>query len=154
GKSLTVAILGLHAALFNEGAEVLIVSPSQRQSSELFLKITGFYRDLGNPVPAEAETQTMLTLTNGSRVVSLPGSPKTIRGFSAVHTLIVDEAAMVTDDIFAAISPMLAASRGRLILLSSPLGKRGYFYDMFEQSNDFEKYRIVATECPRISAEF
>jgi hypothetical protein len=133
----------------------VLVSPSQRQSSELFLKLVGFYGALGHPVPREGETRTTLALGNGSRVVALPGSPTTIRGFSGVHTAIVDEAALVPDELLVAVTPMLAASRARLVLLSSPMGQRGYFYAAWARSGgDFEKIAVTADRCPRISAEF
>jgi hypothetical protein len=155
GKSTTTAILGLHAALYHPGATVVVVSPSQRQSSELFLKLAGFYGALGHPVPREHETKTTLSLGNGSRVVALPGSPTTIRCFSGVHTAIVDEAALVPDALLVAVSPMLAASRGKLVLLGSPMGQRGYFHAEWARAGgDFEKVAVTADRCPRISPEF
>jgi len=54
GKSTTVATIAVHAALFEPGALVLLVSPSLRQSAELFKKAVGLYRALGRPVPAAA----------------------------------------------------------------------------------------------------
>ncbi len=52
GKSTTTAALALHEALYRPPALVLLVSPSERQSQELFLKVTTFYTELGKPVPA------------------------------------------------------------------------------------------------------
>ena len=40
GKSTTASIIGLHQALFYPGSLVLLVSPSLRQSSELFRKVS------------------------------------------------------------------------------------------------------------------
>jgi hypothetical protein len=155
GKSTTTAILALHTALFDPGALVLLLSPSQRQSGELFRKVTGFYADLGQIVPPEQETALSLTLQNGSRIVSLPASPETVRGYSGVRLLIIDEAAMVQDDLFVAVSPMLAVSQGRLLALSTPLGKRGWFYDSWENSQDpWERVRVTAEDCPRIDRAF
>src|SRR3712207_2598818 len=56
GKSTTVAVLAVHTALYDPGALVLLLSPTERQSSELFKKCTAIYRALGRPVPAESET--------------------------------------------------------------------------------------------------
>jgi hypothetical protein len=50
----------------------------------------------------------------------------TIRGFSGVAPLIVDEASRVSDELYQAIRPMLAASGGEILLLSTPFGKRGF----------------------------
>src|SRR5947209_15007996 len=77
GKSTTTAVLALHTLLFDPGALVLLISPSERQSGELFLKVMGFYDAIGRPIRCEKETALTATLANGSRLISLPGSPDT-----------------------------------------------------------------------------
>lgn len=154
GKSLTVAMLATWTALFQPESLILMLSPSQRQSGELFKKCLAIYRDLGKPVPAEAETALHLSLGNGSRIASLPGKEGTVRGFSGVRLLIVDEAAWVPDDLYAAVRPMLAASRGRLIALSTPHGTRGWYWESWRGEEPWERYEVPAALCPRISAEF
>lgn len=155
GKSTTTAILALNTALFYAGSLILLLSPSLRQSGELFRKLTGFYADLGKPIPPERETALSLTLANGSRVISLPANPGTIRGYSAVDLLIIDEAAMVPDDLFVAVNPMLAVSQGRLVCLSTPLGKRGFFFEAWNDPQvDWERFKVTAKDCPRIAPEF
>jgi len=67
-------------------------------------------------------------LPNGSRIEALPGSEKTVRGFSGTSLLILDEAARVDDELYYAVRPMLAVSGGALMLLSTPFGKRGIFH--------------------------
>src|SRR5262252_6709951 len=119
GKSTTTASLALHTALYQPGALVLLLSPSLRQSAELFKKVIGAYRTLAATVPPEAESALRLELTNGSRIVSLPGTESTIRGFSGVTLLVVDEASRVEDSLYYAVRPMLAVSGGRLIALST-----------------------------------
>jgi hypothetical protein len=155
GKSTTTAILALHRALHVPDSTVLMGSPGLRQSGLLFRKLLAFYRRLGRPVPAEAETRLTLELTNGSQVHSLPGSEQTVRGFSAVDLLLVDEASRVDDDMLAALRPMLAVSGGRLIAMSTPFGARGWFFEAWEHGGPgWERVRIDATQCPRISPEF
>jgi hypothetical protein len=131
---------------------VLIVSPTQRQSSELFKKVIVFYKQLGRPIEPEAENALSLTLENGSRVVSVPGSESGIRTYSA-DLLIIDEAARVGDEVFSAISPMVAVTGGRIIAMSTPAGRRGWWYEA-SLSKRWEHLTAKATECPRISAEF
>jgi hypothetical protein len=92
---------------------------------------------------------------NGSRIVSLPSSEATIRGFSGASLIIEDEAARVSDQLYYAIRPMLATSSGRLILMSTPFGKRGHFYEAWENGGDlWERIMIPASACPRISPQF
>lgn len=128
GKSTTTAVVACHTAIYKPGSLTLLVSKSLRQSSELFAKVSGF---LSRIPEAKLTTNNKLSceLANGSRIISLPGDGDSIRGFSAVTLLIEDEAAFVEDALYMAVRPMLAVSGGRLILMSTPHGKRGHFYD-------------------------
>jgi Terminase large subunit, T4likevirus-type, N-terminal len=154
GKSTTAAILALHTALYEAPALVLMLSPGQRQSGELFKKCTGAYKRLGRPVPAEAETALTLELDNGSRIVALPGNEATVRSYSGVALLLVDEAARCPDPLYYSVRPMLAVSGGRLITMSTPFGKRGFFWSEWTEGTNWERYEVPATECPRITPEF
>lgn len=48
---------------------------------------------------------------------------------------------------------MLATTNGRTWLMSTPFGKRGFFWEA-SQSEAWERVIVPATECPRISAGF
>jgi hypothetical protein len=156
GKSTISAVLALHRALFHPNSLVLVLAPALRQSQELFGKVAGFYRVLGRPVPAQAERRLSLELENGSRVVTLPGTERTVRGFSGAALLLVDEAARVDDALYYAVRPMLAVSGGSLVMLSSPYGKRGVFFEEWANGTRgaWKRYEVPATKVPRISKEF
>src|ERR671934_975675 len=154
GKSTITSILAVHTALYEPGSLVLLLSPTLRQSGELFKKCAGVYQALGRPVPSDSESALQLELENGSRVVSLPGKEGTIRGFSGVRLLAIDEAAWVPDDLYLAVRPMLAVSQGRLVALSTPHGTRGWFYESWRGQERGERYEVPATSCPRISPAF
>jgi hypothetical protein len=156
GKSTMSAVIALHRALYYPGSLILCLAPALRQSQELFGKIAGFYRDLGRPVAPQGERKLSLELENGSRIITLPGSEKTIRGFSGVALLVVDEAARVDDALYFAVRPMLAVSGGSLMMLTTPYGKRGVFYEEWTSGSSAggERYEVLASECPRISEEF
>jgi hypothetical protein len=154
GKSTTTAILALLVALYQAGALVLLVSPSQRQSGELFRKVVGHYDTLGRPLGAVEDSATTLALSNQSRIVSLPCSPATIRGYSGPRLVVIDEAALCPDDLFATMLPMLAVSRGRLVCLSTPMGQRGFFFEQWESGIGWERIKATAVDCPRIAPEF
>jgi hypothetical protein len=155
GKSTVVAALALHAALTGPGQLVLLLSRAQRQSAELFRKVMDFYQALDRPVPAAAESALGLELANGSRIVSLPGQEENIRSFSGVNLLVLDEAARVPDELYKAVRPMLAVSGGRLVLLSTPFGKRGFFYEAWQdRKGGWEKFEVTAREVPRIAPAF
>jgi hypothetical protein len=155
GKSTTVAVLALHVALYMPGSLILLVSPSQRQSRLLFDKVIGFLRQLEPVEQLEEDNRLSATLANNSRIVSLPGDSKTVRGFSGPALVVEDEASRVDDAIQAAIRPMLAVSGGRLILMSTPAGRRGHFYTaMTGDDEEWERITITAEQCPRITQDF
>lgn len=157
GKSTTSAALAVHQAVYQSNSLTLLIAPSLRQSQELFRKVKDILIALESPFSPQIteESSLRLELANGSRIVSLPGSEQTIRGFSSVGLLIVDEAAVCEDALFFSIKPMLAVSGGRVILLSTPRGKRGFFFDAWENGgDDWQRIKITAEQCPRISPQW
>ena len=155
GKSQTAAALALREALLKPPALVLLLSPTQRQSGELFKdKVRRLYNGLGRPVACVQETALTMELANGSRIIALPGEEETIRGYSGVNLLVVDEAARVHDALYYSVRPMLAVSRGSLVALSTPFGRRGWFYDEWIGGNPWDRVMVTADQCPRITAEF
>jgi Terminase large subunit, T4likevirus-type, N-terminal len=154
GKSTTTALIALHEALYNAPAMIILVSPSQQQSGELFRKIHGFWQQLPGAPTASQESLTRMELSNKSRIISLPGSERTVRGFSAATLIIMDEASRVPDELLAAIRPMLATTAGRFFALSTPAGRRGWFYESWISGDGWERVQVKADECPRISPAF
>jgi len=157
GKSTVCAVLGLHQAVYTPDSLVLLLSPSLRQSTELFKKLRNIYNEIESPSSAKIieESATRISFDNGSRVVCLPGSEATIRGFSSVSLLIIDEASRVEDSLFFSVKPMLAISAGRIILLSTPFGRRGFFFNVWSEGGaDWNRTRIEASQCPRIAPEW
>src|ERR1035437_6981280 len=120
GKSTITAAKAVHQAYHTAESLTVVVSPSFRQSGEFLRKATGFARMLGIRSKGDGDNEISLELPNGSRIVGLPGTEATIRGFSAVSLLLVDEAARCSDDLYLAIRPMLAVSDGTLWLMSTP----------------------------------
>ncbi len=182
-----VAALVTLTALLKPPAMILLLSPTQRQSGELFRKVKGFYRALSRPrgpqrflpVPVRElerrqllgpdgdtvqESALQMELANGSRIISLPGKADTVVGYSGVNLLVIDEASRVADSLYRAVRPMLAVSNGRLVCLSTPLGKRGFFYEEWQgvgpdgrplpHRDVWRRIQVRASECSRISPEF
>jgi hypothetical protein len=147
-------ILALHKALIERGSLILILAPAERQAKELFSKVAEAYRALGHIIPADSYRKMGMELANGSRIEALPGTEKTIRGFSGVDLLLVDEASRVVDELYYAVRPMLAVSRGRLMMLSTPYGKRGVFFEEWSGGEGWERYEVRVEECERIPPSF
>jgi hypothetical protein len=154
GKSTICALLALQTAVCTPDALVLLISPSQRQSSELFRKVLHHYRSLREPPDLNMMSAARLEFKNGSRIIALPGSGETVRGFSGAAAVIVDEAARVDEDIMAAVRPILATTMGRLVCLTTPAGPRGWFHSEWRDGLGWHRIKVTAREIPRISAEF
>jgi hypothetical protein len=154
GKSSTSAGLAIRTALLEPNSPVLLLSPSLRQSGELFRKVFDLYTALGRPVPAVRESALQLELANGSRIVSLPGTEGTVRGFSRVRLLIIDEAARVLDPLYLSVRPMLAVSKGRLVALTTAFGQRGWFHAAWAGADAWKRVMVTADQVPRITPEF
>lgn len=152
GKSTVCALRAAHQAIYRPGTLTLLISRGQRQASEIFLKVSSVFRQLG--IRLRVDNQASCELMNGSRVVSLPGDAQTIRGYSP-QTVIFDEAGFVPDEVYNSVRPMLSVTRGQLFLISTPNGRAGFFHDeWFHGGPGWYRELVPASECPRISAEF
>ncbi len=151
GKSTTCAALAVNQAIYDPGL-VLLIAPAQRQSAELFRKVNEVYRALPNVPRVVQESAMRMELANGSRIIALPGVEQNIRGYSGAKTVIIDEASRVDDGLFAAVRPMLATTQGRLVALTTPYGKRGWFYEAWEHGEGWHRTQVTANDCPRIDA--
>ena len=155
GKTTTTAVVALETACHVPNSLVLIGAPAQRQSGEMLRKVRDCHSRLEGAPDLPGDSVLKLEFANGSRILALPGDAKTIRGLSAPALVIVDEAAFADDDLIQALRPMLAVSNGQLIALSTPNGKRGWFYEQWHSGDDsWRRFRVPATDCPRISKEF
>jgi hypothetical protein len=155
GKSTTTAILALWRALHFPRSLILLVSPSLRQSAELFKKVAEFLALLSVRPALTEDNKLSLQMANGSRIVSLPAKESNVRGFSGPSLIIEDESARVTDDLYLAMRPMLAISGGAHILMSTPFGKRGHFYEAWENGGQsWDRIEVTASDCPRITPAF
>lgn len=172
GKSTVIGGIALHAGLFADESLTLVFGPTERQSKELFAKIARLYlaylEDDDDPVSFATPRDRMrravgyarevrkmgLTLPNGSRIEALPATAYTARGYTP-DVIIVDEAAYCTNEFYEGITPSQAVvSDYELVLASTPYGKRGFFYEEWEDGEDFERYEVPYHDCPRISDRF
>jgi len=156
GKSTVSSALGLHESIYRRPSFGLVVAPSQDQSAELMMKFDEFRQavELSSDY-LDTDTKLAVRFANGNRFIARSGSEKTARSFSAVTLLLEDEASRVLDDLYNSVRPMLAVSNGRHIVMSTPFGKRGHFYKIWNnERNLWEAYKVPAEMCPRITPEF
>lgn len=149
GKSTVAGVKAAHRAVFFPKSLIVIVSKSQRQAGETFRKALDAYYAMGSPVAMVNLSTLYAEFENGSRIISLPGKEGTIRGYSAVSLLLIDEASRVPEDIYRAVRPMLAVSQGQLGIMSTPFGIRGFFHkEWMNETNGLKKYKASADSIP------
>jgi hypothetical protein len=155
GKSTVTAAKAVHRAYSEAGSLILVVAPCLRQSGEFLRKAEAFVGRLGLRVRTHGGNAMSIAFPNGSRIVGLPGNEATTRGFSNAALILIDEAGWVPDDLYWAMRPTLAVGNGDLWLMSTPNGKRGFFYEEWAHGGDeWERISVTATECPRIKRDF
>lgn len=155
GKTTTAVVLALATVVYGRpGSTVVVVSPSQRQSTEMMTRLRAGFDALGRPVPTTGDRATELALVTGSRAIALPASEATGRGLSP-DLLLLDEAARIPGAVYLAHRPSLAASGGRLVALSTPFGRRGWFAEGWhDETADWHRVKVTAEDCPRISSRW
>ena len=149
GKSTIVSIKAGDYALNNENKAVMIIAKVERQALLLFEKILShiYMKDKKQIKKGkDRPTKHKLMLKNGSIIHCLPAgeSGYGIRGFT-IDLLIADEAAFIPDDVWAAVTPMLATTGGDIWLLSTPFGRQGYFYKCFNNPN-YTQFHVSTPE--------
>jgi uncharacterized protein YuzE len=148
GKSRSASWKALWYAITHAEAEVLLTAKTQRQSMELFRQIKAEIRQSeaeNSEWGIQRETRTEVNFSNGSRIVCLPlgRDGSNIRGYGA-DLLIVDEAAYVPEEIFQEVlMPFLAVGENQFVMISTPRGKRGFFWDRYDESNRGENQYFV-----------
>lgn len=155
GKDTITSIIALHTAKYFPQSLTLILSPAQRQSQEQLRTIKRFKSQDEEIVFTNADSQTVLELNNGSRIISVPAGDN-IRGFAAPDIIIMNEASRIPDDVLTVVRPMMATNSAcRLFYISTPYGKRGFFWRTWEdRKGGWYKLGVTATQCDRISEEF
>ena len=153
GKSTAAALKAVHSAYIRPQSTVIVTAPTRQQTREFIRKVRNFAFLCGATLRGG---KLVVELKNGSRIVGIAANEDTVRGFSNVSLLIIDEASRVKDEVYYALLPMLAVSNGAIWLLSTPKGKRGFFHTEWDspQSEQWAKFRVTAQQCPRISADF
>jgi len=152
GKSTTLAAYIGNEAL-NIESSVIVVSPTQNQSDELSLILKNLLRRREKDIYKSFKSE--IEFMNGSRVVFKGGQrPDSIRGYDAT-TLVLEEAAYLSDEMFDAALPIIATKEnGKILAASTPAGPFGRFFELWRTENHWRKIKVTADDIPRISADY
>lgn len=136
----------------NPNKTILMIASVERQAYGLFEKTLDYlYTHHRSKVKQgkDRPTKTQLKLTNGTRILCLPtGVDGHGIRFLTVHRLYGDEAAFIPEEVWTAVTPMLAITGGTQHLSSTPHGTEGYFYRMCHDKN-FKVFHISTEEAVR-----
>lgn len=160
GKTTAVAAKSLHRGLYGGAAFVPVVAPTKRQSRILVASLVELADRAKIRHRKASENPGGIELISGRRpdvlsvVLALPCSEATTRGLQGASWVVFDEAARIPQRVYRSIRPMLATTGGGVDALSTPFGKRGFYFEACTSRAGWERYIVPATECPRISAEF
>ena len=146
GKSFCVAGILTFKALQKHNGLAICISVNSRSASEIISKCKQFAESVkvlsNNAITYTASFDT-IRFSNGSRIMSLPSTADSLRGWSA-QCVVVDEASFVwkLDDILQGLAPTLTRDPdAELILTTTPAGKNGPFYELYNNAlNDPQWY--------------
>lgn len=125
----------------------LILSASENQARICFDYAARAYRRLAEPVAAESFNKRSLELSNGSKFHVVAASPHTVRGYHA-DTLLIDEAAYVEEEVLDAIWPSIIVTEGPIVLSSTPNGRSGLFFEVFNSTDPaWHRVKVTPKEC-------
>jgi hypothetical protein len=151
GASSAAAGLAIHTAVYERDVNAVIVSPSLKQSTEITRRARLGLRNLG--VRLTQDSTSLLRLTNGSRILSLPGTARSVRGWSA-RLLVVDEAAYIDDETMT-VARALVATGGRTVVQSTPADEFGPFYELVTADDPgWARMTVRSDEVSTITPEF
>ncbi len=156
GKTEACILRALHIGHTEVGETVIVISPRQATSNEFIRRARSTYLKLPGAMKLLSDNVGSIEFENRSRIIGLPSSEDGVRGIPRVRCLLVDEAARVSDQLYASCRPMLAVHpRGELIGLTSAGNASGWFYSAWQDPTAvFEKIEIRAADCPRLTPAF
>jgi hypothetical protein len=145
GKSTVVSGKPCHRAKYYPRSLSIIAAATEKQAVEDMEKTKDFIsRDPKYPKVIR-NSDSLLELANGSRILIIPATEKAARGYSSPDLIVLDEAARIDDTVFrGGILPMLTDNaKCELIQISTPNGKYGFFHRAW-LSEQWERYEVRA----------
>ena len=158
-NSISICVEALWLCFVNEGLRVLICTPYKTQTANLwkdgFNKLIKGNQLLEQSISKMGQNPYLIEFKNGSRILGLTAGSSTgnkgasIRGQNA-DVLILDEVDYMGDEAIQTIQAIAATSKDtRLIISSTPSGKREYFYDACHNKNlGFQEFYYPSSASP------
>ncbi|NCC91281.1 MAG: hypothetical protein EOM01_13135, partial [Spirochaetia bacterium] len=144
GKSTIVSSVPCHTAKYYPKSLSIILAPTEAQAIEDILKVKEFIASDPSYPDIKRDSQDEIALANKSRILVIPATERSARGYSRPRTIVLDEASRIPDVVYkSGVRPMLTDnSDAELFAISTPNGKQGFFYEAYSSSERWERYEI------------
>jgi hypothetical protein len=150
GKSAVVSVLALHRMVTIPNYEILVLSRNDAAAMELSYNLKRTLMQI-EPKPQVLDmNKHQIVLGNGSRLTVSPCTEP--RGYH-VNMMIEDEASYVPHEVYMAARPVVVAKKGRYLMLSTPKGKVGHFYDVWSSQPNWRKIKATWKDTKRYTPE-
>lgn len=153
GKSTIVSAIPCHRAKYFPGSLSIVIAPSEKQAGEDMVKIKGFIGHDPTYPKLKRNATDSIELVTGSRIFVVAATDSAARGYSRPRVVLLDEASRIDDQVYkSGVVPMLNNSpSSELIMLSTPYGRMGFFYETWLAENRYEKYFVKTPWVPDLS---
>lgn len=143
GKSTIVSSVPCHTAKYYPKSLSIILAPTEAQAIEDILKVKEFIAADPSYPEIKRDSQDEIALDNKSRILVIPATERSARGYSRPRTIVLDEASRILDVVYkSGVRPMLTDNPDcELFEISTPNGKQGFFFDS-SSSVRYERYMI------------
>lgn len=138
----------------HKGCKIIVVSLTEDQAKLMIVMTLDYLERTAKKdicTGTKKPTQNKIELRNGSQVIARPvgNTGDAIRGFTG-DVLVLDECSRLPEMAIEAGRPTLFSTSGQIWMCSTPFGKKGYFYESFEDartnSNSKFKYWWINSE--------
>lgn len=123
---------------------IIVAGTREKTTKKIFDRFSSLYDKFGHLI-SRREGALNFRLIDGTEFLGLPASAEAITGLTKVGGIFVDEAAKfnLVDDqpVMNAIKPIVEINRSDLFLVSTPKGRRGFFYNIDMEENSFLKLK-------------
>ena len=155
GKTMCMSLFALYKALQQDNFKIVIIAPTDRQAGILIERSEQYAFNSSWVKPfIETGIKREMKFINGSSIKALStgDTGATIRGQTA-DLIILEESAFIKSDIVSqVIMPMIAATQGDLIQISTPFSKN-HFYKATKDPN-YKVHQTDYTQCPNITEDY
>ena len=154
GKSTLIALKALHYSLNHPNSEIVVVSDTEDHAGIIVQKIMTYASAIRIPKQRARGKQYSVELPNGAKIFALPSTTKSVVGYTA-NVIIVDEAALVDDEVIGYLWRSLARTNGKIWLLSTPRGQVGLFFAIWhDDSNNWHRVKATIADATYMDPAF